>query len=78
MATSWSEGTGKEEEVEALPTTSRKEEYEELSLKSSHEELESLWVRATDRGNKGKLVVGVCCRPSDQAQPVGKAFLLQL
>lgn len=43
MATSWSEGTGKEEGEEALSFTSRKKECEELSLKSSHKELESLW-----------------------------------
>lgn len=78
MATSWSEGTGTEEGVEALPSTSRKEEYEELSLNSSHEELENFWARITDRGNEKRLVAGVFCRLSDQAQPVGKAFLLQL
>lgn len=35
MATSCSEGTGKEEEEEALPSTGI--EHEELSLKDDHE-----------------------------------------
>jgi len=32
---------------------------EELYLKNSHKQVESLRVRIRDRGNKGKLVVGV-------------------
>lgn len=38
-------------------------EHEELPLKNSHEQAESLWVKIRDRGDKGNLVAGVCCRP---------------
>jgi len=51
---------------------------EELSLKNSHEQVESLWVRIGDRGNKGKVVIGVYYRPSDQAEPADETFFLHL
>ena len=50
----------------------------QLSLKNSHEQVESLWVRITDQGNKGRLVVGVYYRPPNQGEPTDEAFLLQL
>jgi len=66
MATGCLEGTGGEREVEAL------------SLKNSHEQVESLWIRISDRGNDGNLVVGVYYRPPDQGETSDEAFSLQL
>jgi len=51
---------------------------EELSLKNSHEQVKSLWVRIRDRGNKGRLVVGVSYRLPNQGEPTDEAFFLQL
>jgi len=51
---------------------------EELFLKNTHDQVKSLWVGIRDRSNKGNLVVGVYCRPSDQGEPIDQACFLQL
>jgi len=49
-----------------------------LPLKSGCEEVENLQVEIRNRTNKGWLVVEIYYRPPGQAEPVDKAFLLQL
>lgn len=52
--------------------------YGELSLKNGQEPIESLWVRVREWDKKRILVVGVCYRPPDEAEPFDEAFFLQL
>jgi len=51
---------------------------EKLPLRKSHKQVESLWIKIWDCTSKGRLVVRIYYRPSDQGEPVDEAFLLQL
>ena len=51
-----------------------KKEYECIEINDGDDRVESLWVRIKVKANKSDIIVGVCYRPPNQDEEVGKTL----